>query len=157
MHSSDLLIGGGLGERRANNVEVRRYEKNHNILIEASHNGYQANFGLIHRRSLYLARDGLDVRGEDILKSDVRTNKNFDIRFHLHPNVRAALGTGGRVALIKLPTGRGWRFVTSNCTMKLEESIYVGGNSIKRSQQIVISGQHTQNQTVTKWRLAREG
>ena len=156
-HSSDLLTGGGLGDRRASNVEVRRYEKDRNILIEASHNGYHDNFGLIHKRSLYLARDGLDVRGEDVLKSDVRTGQIFDIRFHLHPEVRASLGAGGRVALIKLPTGRGWRFMASNGTMKLEESIYVGGNSMQRSQQIVISGQHTQNQTVTKWRLAREG
>ena len=157
IHSSDLLTGGGLGGRRAKNVEVRRYEKDRNILIEASHNGYQDNFGLIHKRSLYLARDGLDVRGEDILKSEARTDQTFDIRFHLHPEVRASLSAGGQVALIKLPTGRGWRFMASNCTMKLEESIYVGGNSMQRSQQIVISGQHTQNHTLTKWRLAREG
>ena len=156
VNSSDL-VAGGLGARRAESVNARRREQDRNVMVEATHDGYREPFGLSHRRLLYLARDGLDVRGEDVLEADTGTGRVFDIRFHLHPDVAASLSAGGRSALLRLPTGRGWRFGISEGILALEESIYTGEGKPRASQQLVITGRHARRRTVTKWRLAREG
>lgn len=156
-HSSDLEPGGGFGSRRARNVTVRRREQDRDVLVEASHDGYVEPFGIVHRRSLYLARDGLDLRGEDTLEAEAGTGRTFDIRFHLHPAVKASLAEGGKSALLRLPTGRGWRLTVSDGALSLEESLYAGDGQPAKSAQIVISGRHARRRTVTKWRVAREG
>jgi uncharacterized heparinase superfamily protein len=156
VNSSDL-VPGGFGPRKAESVSAQRREQDRNVLVEASHDGYREPFGISHRRLLYLARDGLDLRGEDVLEAESGTGRKFDIRFHLHPDVDASLSTGGRSALLRLPTGRGWRLGISDGTLSLEESIYAGGAKPRAGQQLVITGRHARRRTVTKWRLAREG
>lgn len=156
VHSSDLIPNAGFGERRAQAVTVRRREQDRNVLVEASHDGYAKVFGLQHRRALFLARDGLDLRGEDVLVADSGTGRTFDIRFHLHPDVTAALSEGGKTALLRLPTGRGWRLSTSDGRLALEESLYVEGNKPRNTTQLVLHGRHARRQTTIKWRLARE-
>jgi len=157
VHSSDLVAGGGFGERRVANVGVRRREHERNVLVEASHDGYREVFGLTHRRSLYLQHDGLDLRGEDVLEAEQPTGRIFDIRFHLHPDVQVSLQEGGRSALMRLPTGRGWRLRTSDGELEQEESIYAGTGTPQNTSQLVIRGRHARRQAVIKWRLAREG
>ncbi|MEK9754762.1 MAG: heparinase II/III family protein, partial [Rhodospirillaceae bacterium] len=119
VNSSDL-VAGGFGPRAAENVSARRCEQDRNVLVEATHDGYREPFGISHRRLLYLARDGLDLRGEDVLEAETGTGRKFDIRFHLHPDVDASLSAGGRSALLRLPTGRGWRLAISDGTLALE-------------------------------------
>ena len=155
-HSADLVPGAGYGDRRARNVLVRRREQDRNVLVEGQHDGYAETFGLIHRRSLYLARDGLDLRGEDILEGTKSTGQSFDIRFHLHPSARASLVGGGRSVLLRLPTGRVWRLEISEGTLSLEGSVYAGGDLLRQTSQIIISDRHTRQRTINKWRLARE-
>jgi uncharacterized heparinase superfamily protein len=157
IHSSDLVPNAGFGERRIRNVTARRREQDRNVLVEAQHDGYAEPFGLIHRRSLYLDRDGLDLRGEDILEAAKSTGQVFCIRFHLHPSVQASLVGGGRSVLLRLPTGRGWRLSVSDGVLDLTESIYAGEGVPRQTTQIVITGRHSRRQTLTKWRLAREG
>jgi hypothetical protein len=57
--------------------------------LEASHNGYAARYGLIHRRILILRDDGAELRGEDLLVPRAARGKRgkvgFAIRFHLGP------------------------------------------------------------------------
>jgi uncharacterized heparinase superfamily protein len=156
INSSDL-VAGGFGPRIAQNVSARRREHDRNVLVEATHDGYRETFGIAHRRLLYLARDGLDLRGEDVLEAESGTGRKFDIRFHLHPDVDASLSAGGRSALLRLPTGRGWRLSISDGTLALEESIYAGDGRPRASLQLVLTGRHARRRTVTKWRLAREG
>ncbi|MBM09880.1 MAG: hypothetical protein CMF69_09970 [Magnetovibrio sp.] len=156
-HSSDIRPISGFGTRRAHCFNVRRREDNRNVLVEACHNGYLDLFGLVHHRSIYLANDGLDLRGEDVLKASRKTDYNFDIRFHLHPSIKASLTKGGQSVLLQLPTGRGWRMRVSDYKLSLEESIYVGSGKIESTSQIVISGHHTHQRTAIKWKIAREG
>lgn len=156
-HSADLADGAGFGALRPVNVQARRREAERNVLVEASHDGYAGPHGVVHHRSLFLARDGLDLRGEDVLEAPARTGRPFAIRFHLHPDIRASVAEGGRTALLQLPTGRGWKLAISDGGLELEDSIYTGHGEVRRSQQIVVSGRHARRRTVAKWRLAREG
>ncbi|GJL97027.1 MAG: heparinase [Hyphobacterium sp.] len=131
-------------------VVARRNEENIGTWVEASHDGYRSDFGLYHRRRLFLAADGGDLRGEDGLfrsiedgpPEDVDSRLRFAIRFHLHPGVKASLARDGMSALLVLGNGDGWRFRTDGGPIKLERSVYLAaGETPKRTVQIVVQGE----------------
>ena len=133
------ITRGVWGQARKPKIEAERRETDGAIWLEASHDGYRRRFGLIHRRRLYLDATGCDLRGEDSLEG--RGNgSEFRLRFHLHPEVSAALAEDGRSVLLKAPGG-GWRFLCVGGAISLEESAYLGrSDKPEKSQQIVVSG-----------------
>jgi uncharacterized heparinase superfamily protein len=46
---------------------------------------------------------------------------------------------GGGI-LLKLPGGEGWRFRGGGGALEVEESVYLGGPTVRRTEQIVLSG-----------------
>ncbi len=112
--------------------------------LDASHDGYVARFGLMHRRRLYAAAGGADVRGEDTLtriEERKRGGKEFAVRFHLHPDVRCVLADDGKAALLQLPSGARWRLSALGAAMGVDESVYVGDGTARRpSRQVVLAG-----------------
>jgi uncharacterized heparinase superfamily protein len=46
---------------------------------------------------------------------------------------------GGGI-LLKLPGGEGWRFRASGGQLDIEESIYLGGTIVRRTEQLVVTG-----------------
>ena len=154
-NSTELLPGGGLGRRPAT-VTCTRREAEGNMWIEAGHDGYRACFGLIHDRHLYLAADGSDLRGRDMLSGS--GGSHFAVRFHLHPAVQASLVQGGQAVLLRLPRGGGWRFNASGGAVTVEESVYCGRREeMKRSTQIVVAGPLEGDGADVKWRFSRIG
>ena len=128
-------------------VKVSRMEQPTGVWLEMSHHGYLEQSGLSHRRRIYVDADGLDVRGEDTLAVPLghapisRDEIPFDIRFHLHPSVRATLAQDLHSALLIQPGRVGWRFRTDGGPMRIEESVYLGrGSKPVKTEQIVISG-----------------
>ena len=120
------------------------------------HTGYQERYGVVHRRRLYLDRDGRDLRGEDRLEVADRRKPShvpFAVRFHLHPDASAVLAQGGNMALIRLKSGRGWRFRVAGADLKLEDSVYLGDGSPRRSQQVVASGDLDSTDITVQWAL----
>ncbi len=152
-NSAELAGGFAIGQRRPRNLSFTRREIDKNILLEASHDGYEEPFGVVHKRSLYLAAEGDDVRGEDILSGP--GSSNFAIRFHLHPSVQASAAEGGREVLIRLGNGQGWLFRFAEGELSVDDSVYFGSGRRRRTQQIVIAGRHQGPETVSKWRLNR--
>ncbi|MCH7928986.1 MAG: heparinase II/III family protein [Proteobacteria bacterium] len=149
----EILDDGSLG-RRPGRVDCTRLEDEGNIWIDASHDGYAKPFGLVHRRRLYLAADGDNLRGEDSLSG--RGGKSFAVRFHLHPAVRASLVGEGAGALIRLASGTGWRLRASGAAIHIAESVYLGrGGEVNRSDQIVLSGPLRGGVVKVKWSLGR--
>lgn len=131
-------------------VVARRNEEDIGTWIEASHDGYHESFGLHHRRRLFLAADGGDLRGEDGLfrpvddgpPEDVDQRYRYAIRFHLHPGVKASLARDGMSALLVLGNGDGWRFRTDGGPIRIERSVYLAaGGGPKRTSQIVVQGE----------------
>lgn len=137
-------------ERGSDPVRTRQNQEDSGIWLEASHDGYRAEYGLSVRRRLFLAGDGGDLRGEDSLyrpvedgpPDDPEVRYPFDIRFHLHPDVKASLSRDSMSALLVIPNGEGWRFRTDGGTIRLERSVYLAaGAPPKRTTQMVISGE----------------
>ena len=102
-----------------------------------SHDGYRPTGRLLHRRTLRLSTDGDALRGEDIL--DGPGGERFALRFHLHPGVRAAVIENGAAALLRLPSGAGWRLSMSGGVLEVTESAYLGTGRMQRSRQVVVS------------------
>ena len=133
-------------------VECRRSEADGAVWLETSHDGYLNRVGIIHKRNLFLASSGEDFRGEDIIEGP--NNKDFTIRFHLHPNVQVSQAQGLGSVLIKLNKGVGWKFQASGGTITIKESVYLNGlDEPRRTNQIVISGSHHGDRTEIKWRF----
>ena len=151
--SSSELKPAGIG-RQPEKVEAQRQEANGAHWLEASHDGYRKPFGAIHRRRLYLAESGEDIRGEDAIEAP--TPQAYTLRFHLHPSVSASLQQDGEAVLLRLPSGIGWRLRAEGAPMTLEESIYLGGPEPRRAEQVVLTGYADGAQQV-KWGISKVG
>lgn len=151
--NSSELKPEGLG-RRPVVVEAQRQEANGAHWLEASHDGWKKLFGAVHRRRLYVAESGEDVRGEDAVEAP--NPQPFTLRFHLHPDVNASLQQDGEAVLLRLRNGGGWRLRADGARMSLEESIYLGGHEPRRSEQVVLTGYADGPQQV-KWAISKVG
>lgn len=135
-------------ERVAGPVKATRKEQNSGIWLESHHEGYLGEYGLSHRRRLFMPRDGHDVRGEDGLFSPMgsipirRDKVPFAIRFHIHPKVRVSLSQDRSSALLVVNGKAGWRFRTDGEQVSLEDSVYLATGSVPlKTQQLVIYGE----------------
>jgi uncharacterized heparinase superfamily protein len=136
-------------------VACRRDESEGNVWLDMSHDGYRPPFGLIHRRRLFLSAGGDDLRGEDRLMGHGK--RPFAIRFHLHPDVTASLAQNGQAALLRLPSGAGWRLRVTGAPVSVIDSVYLGRRGeIRKTLQVVISGEKSEDEAVVKWAIARE-
>jgi uncharacterized heparinase superfamily protein len=79
------------------------------------------------------------VTGRDRLIREKGPARNFAVRFHIHPDVRVSRLDGGGI-LLKLPGGEGWRFRAGGGQLEVEESVYLGANMVRRTEQLVING-----------------
>ena len=151
--SSSELKPVGLG-RRPEKVEAQRQEANGAHWLECSHDGYLKPFGALHRRRLYMAESGEDIRGEDSVEAN--TGLPFTIRFHLHPTVSASLQNDNEAVLLRLPNNGGWRLRAEGARLTIEESIYLGGPQPRRAEQVVLTGYADGPQHV-KWAITKIG
>ena len=151
--SSSEIKPEGLG-RRPDEVKAQRQEANGAHWLEAEHDGWRRTLGAIHRRRLYVAESGEDIRGEDVIEASQPLS--FTVRFHLHPDVQASVQQDGDAVLLRLRTGGGWRLRADGARLSLEESIYFGGPEPRRSEQVVLTGTADGPQMV-KWAIIKVG
>ena len=149
--NSSELKPEGLGRRPAV-VEVNRQEAAGAHWLEGSHDGWRKPFNAVHRRRLYMAESGEDIRGEDLIEAV--DPQPFTLRFHLHPDVQASVQQDGAAVLMKLKAGSFWRLRADGARLSLEETVYLGGTEPRRSEQIVLTGFADSPQHI-KWALSK--
>jgi uncharacterized heparinase superfamily protein len=149
--SGTPIVGG------PQNVTVDRNDTPEGAILRASHDGYAADFGVIHTRAIRLAADGLALDGEDgFAPSDgrrfrARAGDEFAIRFHLHPAIKASRLSDGHGVILLLGDRDVWTFTTSGDAVEIEESVYLAGShGPRRAVQIVIYG-HARSQPKVRW------
>ena len=163
VNSTSVLIKGKLGK----GVEVVEVEKRaaaqkggEATRVEASHDGYNARFGLTHRRMLMLSNDGGALRGEDLLlpsaKRPQRGKVAFAIRFHLARHIEARVAEDKRGASMVLPDGSLWQFRLAGeavgVTVSLEESMWVDGAGKPHPiEQLVVQGMASRSGEQYSW------
>jgi uncharacterized heparinase superfamily protein len=140
-------------------VDVERLEEPSGTTIALAHNGYEAQFGVIHERRITLFNDGKRLEGTDVLRASEAGSKiearPFALRFHIHPNVRLKRVREGRSALCILPNGNRWLFETSAGQAEIEESIFFAAPDGPRGcAQIAVHGE-TGTEVVVGWSFRR--
>ncbi|HEY6870912.1 MAG TPA: heparinase II/III-family protein, partial [Novosphingobium sp.] len=132
--------------------------------LEASHNGYAARYGLVHRRILIMREDGSELRGEDLLvpsrgKGARRGKVAFAIRFHLGQDVEVGRSGDGQGVGLVLPDGTYWQFRASGeAEVTLEDSLWADGDGRPvATQQIVVSGLVSRGGGTFAWLLKKMG
>ncbi|MBF0353797.1 MAG: heparinase II/III family protein [Alphaproteobacteria bacterium] len=131
-------------------VSSERQEEQGAVWVNTRHDGYLASHGLIHKRRLHLDSQGTTLRGEDRLEG--KEGVEVALRFHLDPQVQAALSGDAQAVLLKLGDGAGWRFRAKGAAIDMEDSAFKpGDDSPRRSQQIVLKGATGSGGAVVKW------
>jgi uncharacterized heparinase superfamily protein len=135
----DLLGARLVGGPRE--VVSRREETPQGWRVEVMHDGYGPAFGLRHERQITMSPQGLALTGCDRLvpEGSFRAAPAYAVRFHIHPDVRMSRQEGGGI-LLKLPNGEGWRFRAGGGKVEIEESVYLGSEMVRRTEQLVITG-----------------
>jgi uncharacterized heparinase superfamily protein len=149
--NSSELKPEGLG-RRPQEVDVNRQEAAGAHWLDVSHDGWRKPFNAVHRRRLYMAESGEDIRGEDLIESP--EPQPFTLRFHLHPDVQANVQQDGAAVLLRLKSGTFWRLRADGARLSLDETIYLGGSEPRRGEQVVLTGFADGPQHV-KWALSK--
>lgn len=145
--------------RRPRMVQSSRDDKSGAVLIDACHDGYVPLNGITHRRRLYMADCGHDLRGEETLNCAVGLSRPVGIalRFHLHPDVPVSLVNEDQEALLRVKQGPGWRFTMSGGVLRLENSVYLGeGTRPRKTKQLVVYTHMDSDYHQIKWALQQE-
>jgi uncharacterized heparinase superfamily protein len=173
---SSSRLGGGGQERLTDRARVRLADRTFDpqaAYLAMSHDGWLATHGLTHTRHLTLAQDGRHLAGEDrldtVTPADVRRFEqvmirsrlqgvHFMIRFHLHPDVDAAIDMGGAAVSLALKSGELWIFRHSGgADLSLDPSVYMEKGRLKPrpGRQIVLSATLQRTEARIGWTLAK--
>jgi len=142
------------------NVESYREAAANGEMLTASHDGYLARFGVVHRRVLMAAHDGSRLDGEDTLSPAPGArikghDTNYALRFHLHPAVKASRLSDARGVMLVLPNRDVWTFEALDDKVELEDSVFLAGNDgPRRTAQIVIQQDSRQASSI-RWTFVR--
>ncbi len=152
-------------------VDIKQSSDKAGASLEASHEGYEKSHGLIHSRRIDQSFDGRMLSGDDILTAYTDVDKQrfdqamdanqlkglaYSVRFHLHPDVDAALDMGGGAISLALRSGEIWVFRhDGTAKLSLEPSVYLEKNRLKprATKQIVLSARALGYASRVSWSL----
>jgi len=153
-NACELLSNGGIGNRKPKEMLSQRYEQDGLQVVEMSHDGYFSKYKVMMRRSLGLTKNGEEIRGRDIVSGE--KGSIYAIRWHIHPKVNVSLANGGVSALLRTSSGHGWRLRIKGADLALENSVYCGNGSPRRTFQLRASGSIKEESSTVEWTLTRE-
>jgi uncharacterized heparinase superfamily protein len=159
-NSTAIHEDGSLGKGVAQ-VELARDDTGGVTEVEASHDGYVRRFGLVHQRTLTLASDGRELKGQDVLLQEGKKRKGsealpFAVRFHLAPAVEAATTADGQGALLRIRGSTVWQFRCRGGQLSIEDSIWIDGDARPHgSVQLVITGETPPDGHTIAWIFRR--
>ena len=131
------------------------FEKNY-WKINAAHDGYLKQFGIIHDREIEFYPEQIKFIGHDkIISKNNAKNLKFEIRFHLEPSVKVMKTLDNKSILIDLD-GEGWKFNSNQNTINIDTGLYFGKkNSFVSNQNIFISGMTNGDNQTIKWEITK--
>ena len=140
--------------------------------VRTTHDGYSKSHGLTHFRQISILNNGALIEGEDQLKSETsfdrarflrvakgkrRLTVLFNVHFHLHPDVSAALDMNGTAVSLTLQNNEIWVFRASGGKLSLPGSTYLerGRPKPRATKQIVVSSRVLNYEGLVTWSLTR--
>lgn len=157
-------------------VAFDRKEELNGVWVLGAHDGYLESHGVTVTRRLFLSADGGDFRGEDKLSVEDEDMRKFEraiaklprgqrdqgvpfvARFHLHPDVAAAIVADGEATTLRLPHGEVWVMRQVGGALALDQSIYFDSDGQPRqSKQIVVTSAAKDPGAQIRWAFRRVG
>ncbi len=136
---------------------IQQEEDGNEIKVKAQHDAYLKNFGCTHFRSVGFDKLNNKLIGEDTVSKDGnQRDVKYDIRFHLYPGLAAVQTIGGNTVLIQINKNRSLLFSTKEKSLKIEKSIFFGGQKVLNNYCIVISGRLENGQKTISWEIIKK-
>ena len=127
------------------------------IQIKASHDAYLKNFGCLHTRYISIDKINNKVVGQDkLIKKGLNSKIKYDIRFHLYPGLSAVQTIGGNTLLIQINKNKALLFSTNEKNLKIEKSIFFGGQKVLDNYCILISGVMGNDEKTVNWEIIKK-
>jgi len=156
-----------LGPANAQATLSDQVDSTDNIRIRGSHDGYLERFGVTHARQMLIAPNGLLISAEDKLSAPQGLKSpdenliagDYAVRFHLHPSVRAELGSDGQSVELRLKNGEAWRITSNAPETTLEQSFFLAdARGPQSTSQVVLGGFIGEASEVRiVWNIERKG
>ena len=147
INSTSSEVDIGLKILKKNSVLKKNYWN-----VCASHDGYIKRYGIVHERQIEFFPENNKFIGQDkLIKKKNFKSSNFEIRFHLEPNIKTMKTQDGKSILIDMEN-EGWKFTSEGYTIDIETGLYFGKkNSFTENQNLFISGITQNNEQIIKW------
>ncbi len=167
-------VGGrNLLTRTPRDVHAQEIEGDGFSGIVAGHDGYAASHGLGYVRRIEMSVDGRGIWGDETLAAVTDAEQEafrdavgrtglagicFALRFHLHPDVDAAIDLGGTAVSLALKSGEIWVLRYEGAAdLSIEPGVYLEKGRLKprAAKQVVLSGAAFDYATRIRWSLAK--
>jgi uncharacterized heparinase superfamily protein len=173
--SSQIGRGGGeaLFVHTPHAVRTQEIEGDGFSGIVARHDGYASSHGLGYARRVEMSVDGRAIYGDETLAA-VTDNEHarfrdaldqtglagirYALRFHLHPDVDAAIDLGGTAVSLALKSGEIWVLrYDGPVELSIDAGVYLEKGRLKprAAKQVVLSGAALDYATRIRWSLAK--
>ena len=135
-------------------LKIKRVERYGANVIEIESYGYKNQYEAIHKRIIYIDKNGIDIRGEDNIYCPM--DLSFDLRFYLDSKIKTLITNNGKSVVLKLPNGSGWKFVSSlnKLNLVLNRSLNTNKQPV-RNEHIHLTGKTMELITIIKWSLKK--
>ena len=121
-----------------------------------SNNGYEYEFGCIHKREVYIDKDNNCLKGIDhILKAKDGYPIRYAFRFHIDPRLTAVKTMSGNSALIQISKNKSLLFTINDENLEIDKSIFLGEKKIIDSTCISISGNLVNKNKTFSWEIKK--
>ena len=138
-------------------LDLDHINDSNEIKVKASHNAYLKNFGCIHNRAISIDKIKNKVVGQDkLIRKSTNLRIKYDVRFHLYPGITAVQTLGGSNLLIQINKNKALLFSTNEKSLKIEKSIFFGGQKVLDNYCIVISGIMENNEKIINWEIVKK-
>jgi len=146
-----FLVKNGLRIIKKETIFEKNYWK-----INASHDGYQKKYNSIHEREIEFYPEKMSFIGVDkIIKKKTNNNYQFDIRFHVEPNIKLMKTQDNKTILIEL-NDEGWKFTCDNYDINIDNGLYFGNKNLySENQNIFITGVSNNQIENIKWEIKK--
>ena len=137
-------------------ISMTSFNDKNLIGCAASHNGYEKNFGCIHKREIFFDKSNNYLKGTDhIFKKRDGIPIRYVFRFHIRPGLTVVKTMGGNSALIQVSKNKSLIFTVSNEMLEIEKSIFLGGQKILDNTCITISGNLVNKNKSFNWEIKK--
>ena len=127
------------------------------IKSSATHNGYEKNYGCIYKREISIEKATGNIIGfDEVIKKENSNPVNYNFRFHLYPSLTAVKTMSGNSVLVQISKNKSLILTIKDEKIKLEKSIFLGGNKILDNTCITISGNLVNKNKIIHWEIRKK-